>query len=224
MCKLNKKKIFSKILRLLILLVIPILSTIYYWHFVSSITYTSIDIVNLIEAGRNQDACFQLSNEIDKFYKALDVVKNKVEGLSSLIKLPGNLSGYNLYIVNDSMAKTENGRNINIVFRIDLNDNYKEIDSGEDKKILSISDLNNFKIDKMAYSFKRYFKDNNEEITKETQVSFIENRQSANLYLKPMFFSSFIVFLFIAMFWYGVLLLIAGYYKFITFGKPFTKR
>ncbi|MDO8443840.1 MAG: hypothetical protein Q7S78_02575 [Candidatus Azambacteria bacterium] len=207
-------------LRILILLVIPLALTLYFsFYFIPNITRTSLEITNLVKAKQDQNACFLVYNDMKKFTDGISAVKDKEKELSSLLKLPGDLFRYNLYLKNNIKAKTEDARNVDTTIRININGNYKEITSGKNKKILNNFETSN-SIDKFEYSFMGYYEDTKEEISENARVSL---EKSIDLYLKPEFFVSLFIFMFLLATWYGILLLLSGFYKFIAFGEPFCK-
>ncbi len=212
-------KVLKILVKSIILLALPIWLTFNYSSFIPSFSYTSFSIKDLAKAGQDQNNCLQINNKIKNFLNAVDKIKEKEKEFGSILGVPGNLFGYNLHFKNNSKAITRDNKNVEIIFRIDISNNYKEINFGEDKKISTFSNFNNIKMD---YSFKYFFEDG-KECPEDTEISINENNNTIDFYLKPTLGGYLIVFLFGLTFAYGILLLIANCYKFIFWGKPFIK-
>lgn len=228
MFRSKKKRKISKFLRALFFL-FPFLPVFYYSYTVSNNTYASLDAVTLNGGmGFDQSACIELSEKLDQFNKAIDSIKHKEEALSSLARLPGNLFGYNFFIKNDFEPRTlKDNKSIKTGFNVNINGQYKEIYSDGQEKVLSISGIDNFdnfEIANIEYSFFYFFKDGQDKISEGMEIYADENKRSIGLFLKLSFFSKCIIFLFFLASCYACLLLSDGIYKFVIFGRPFTKK
>lgn len=208
--------------RALILFIVPFWVAFYYYpSFIYKTTYTSFKTVELMSAGQDKTSCSYVVNKIEDLKNTIEKVREKEKEINSLLGLPGNLFGYDLWAKNNSLAKTTDNKNLNLIFNVVIQ-NYEKINFGEDKKIAA--NLNFDNIPKLDYSFSCFFEDNTE-CPKEIKLNFIdENNSSIDFYLRPTFLGSVIMFLFGLTFFYGFLLLVANSYKFIFKGKPFVEK
>lgn len=215
--KNTDKKIHKRLLIAMIPLFVVVICC---YIIIPSYTYVKFNSVALMQAANEQNTEAQSEIKLgkDSFYEKSTLLKTKIKKVAQIIKLPTNLFNYNIWVKNDTAA-TANDRGVNLIFRTDINDEYKEVKSGEKEKIPH----DNFPMYKFDHSLNLFYKDNGEKITPGTEIE-VECKSSISVFLRPTFLSFFIALAFSIIFYYGFLLLAAGYYKFILHGRPFTEK